>query len=115
MRLGKEKMKASHLRKLDGSLAQKPLKPINDNNDGHRYSVLKTFVSLETELPEALFSEMNEFIRSHPSWDQYSFISSALANFLFQNGCTDRAVTDKYLHDLFNRSEVLEIPNKPCE
>ncbi|MFL0774277.1 MAG: DUF2811 domain-containing protein, partial [Prochlorococcus sp.] len=34
-------------------------------------------------------------------WDQYRVMSSALANFLFQNGCGDRAVTERYLNDLF--------------
>jgi hypothetical protein len=28
-----------------------------------------------------------------------------LANFLFQNGCSDRAVTERYLDDLFSRSQ----------
>ncbi|MEB3159003.1 MAG: DUF2811 domain-containing protein, partial [Synechococcus sp.] len=30
-------------------------------------------------------------------------MSSALANFLFQNGSSDRAVTERYLNDLFSR------------
>ena len=42
-----------------------------------------------------------KFICTNPQWDQYSFMSSALANFLFQNGCENRAVTEKYLDDLF--------------
>ena len=62
-------------------------------------------MSLETEIPEALFLEIKEFIEDNPNWDQYSFMSSALANFLFQNGCEDRAVRERYLKDLFNRSE----------
>ena len=33
--------------------------------------------------------------------DQYRVMSSALAHFLFQNGCDDRAVTERYLDDLF--------------
>ncbi len=63
-------------------------------------------VSLETEIPEVLYNGMKDFIGSNPKWDQYRVMSSALANFLFQNGCTDRAVTEKYLNDLFNRSEL---------
>ena len=46
-------------------------------------------VSLEAEVPEALFQGMREFIRQHPHWDQYSVITSALAGFLFQNGSPD--------------------------
>ncbi len=58
-------------------------------------------VSLETEIPEVLYRGMKEFICTHPEWDQYQLMSSALANFLFQNGSDDRAVTERYLNDLF--------------
>jgi hypothetical protein len=60
-------------------------------------------VSLEAEVPEVLFDGMREFISSHPHWDQYRVITSALAGFLFQNGCCDRSVTDAYLDGLFLR------------
>ena len=61
-------------------------------------------VSLEAEIPEELYKGMKDFICSHPQWDQYRLMSSALANFLFQNGCDDRAVTERYLNDLFSMS-----------
>jgi hypothetical protein len=61
-------------------------------------------VSLEAEIPEELFDGMREFISAHPHWDQYRLISSALAGFLFQNGCTDSCVTQHYLNGLFMRS-----------
>ena len=64
------------------------------------------YVSLEAEMPEALYKGMKEFIRINPQWDQYKLISSALANFLFQNGCSDRAVAEIYLNDLFTRAEA---------
>lgn len=60
-------------------------------------------VSLEAEVPEVLFEGMRHFIRSHPHWDQYSVITSALAGFLHQNGCSDRCVTQHYLDGLFLR------------
>lgn len=60
-----------------------------------------TSVSLEAEVPEALFEGMREFILNHPHWDQYSVITSALAEFLFQNGSNDRSVRDHYLSGLF--------------
>ena len=63
-----------------------------------------TSVNLEVEIPEVLYKGMKEFVSSNSEWDQYNFISSALANFLFQNGCDERAVTEKYLNDLFNSS-----------
>ena len=62
-------------------------------------------VSLEAEIPEILYSAMEDFISSNPQWDQYQVMSSALANFLFQNGCEDRAVVERYLQDLFSRGE----------
>ena len=69
-------------------------------------SSLEDSISLETEMPEALYNGMKDFIISNPEWDQYKVMSSALANFLFQNGCEDRAVTERYLDDIFNLSNV---------
>lgn len=68
-------------------------------------SATPAYVSLETEIPEVLYRGMKDFIGEHPHWDQYRVMSSALAHFLFQNGCDDRAVTERYLNDLFSRPE----------
>ena len=62
-------------------------------------------VSLEAEIPEELYNGMKDFIGTNPQWDQYRLMSSALANFLFQNGSQDRAVTERYLNDLFNLAD----------
>ena len=59
-------------------------------------------ISLEAEVPEALYVGMKDFICGNENWDQSKLISSAIANFLFQNGSDDRAVTEKYLNDIFN-------------
>ena len=59
-------------------------------------------ISLEAEVPEALYAGMKDFISSNEKWDQSKLISSAIANFLFQNGSDDSAVTEKYLNDIFN-------------
>ena len=59
-------------------------------------------ISLEAEVPEALYVGMKDFISGNENWDQSKLISSAIANFLFQNGSDDRAVTEKYLDDIFN-------------
>ena len=61
-------------------------------------------ISLEAEVPEALYIGMKDFICGNENWDQSKLISSAIANFLFQNGSDDRAVTEKYLNDIFNLS-----------
>jgi hypothetical protein len=58
-------------------------------------------ISLEAEVPEALFDGMRAFLSSRPEWDQYRVIASALAGFLFQNGCGDRCVAQHYLNGLF--------------
>jgi hypothetical protein len=58
-------------------------------------------VSLEAEVPEALFDGMRAFLEGRPEWDQYRVITSALAGFLFQNGCSDRCVSQHYLNGLF--------------
>ena len=59
-------------------------------------------ISLEAEVPEALYVGMRDFISGNDNCDQSKLISSAIANFLFQNGSDDRAVTEKYLNDIFN-------------
>ena len=59
-------------------------------------------ISLEAEVPEALYIGMKDFISGNENWNQSKLISSAIANFLFQNGSEDRAVTEKYLNDIFN-------------
>ena len=61
-------------------------------------------ISLEAEVPEALYLGMKDFISINEKWNQSKLISSAIANFLFQNGSDDRAVTEKYLNDIFNLS-----------
>ena len=68
-------------------------------------TTVSPYVSMEAEIPEVLYRGMKAFIGEHPSWDQYQVMSSALANFLFQNGCEDRAVTERYLDDLFTRRD----------
>ena len=62
-----------------------------------------SIISLEAEVPEVLFEGMHEFLRSHPQWDQYRLISSALSSFLFQHGCADQGVSQLYLNGLFKR------------
>ena len=61
-------------------------------------------ISLEAEVPEALYIGMKDFISGNEQWSQSKLISSAIANFLFQNGSEDRAVTERYLNDIFNLS-----------
>tara|TARA_B100000700_G_scaffold201892_1_gene222040 strand:+ start:622 stop:900 length:279 start_codon:yes stop_codon:yes gene_type:complete len=61
-------------------------------------------ISLEAEVPEALYVGMKDFISGNKKWDQSKLVSSAIANFLFQNGSEDRTVTEKYLNDIFNLS-----------
>ncbi|MDM7952698.1 MAG: DUF2811 domain-containing protein [Cyanobium sp. CZS 25K] len=62
-----------------------------------------TSVSLEAEVPEVLYEGMRDFINTHPLWDQYSVITSALAGFLFQNGCQEPVVSQHYLDGLFQK------------
>ena len=58
-------------------------------------------ISLEAEVPEVLFDGMRSFLQARPDWDQYRVITSALAGFLFQNGCSDRCVAQHYINGLF--------------
>ena len=63
------------------------------------------YVSMEAEIPEVLYRGMKDFIGVNPNWDQYRLMSTALAHFLFQNGAEDCAVTERYLDDLFIRTD----------
>ena len=62
-------------------------------------------MNLEVEISEHLYTEMKSFLGSNPNWDQYSLMSSALANFLFQNGSENSAVRERYMNDLFSRGK----------
>ena len=64
-------------------------------------------MSLETEIPEALFTHMKVFIDSNSNFDRQSFINSALTDFLFQNGCQVKHLKESYLKYLLNHSPKL--------
>ena len=61
------------------------------------------YVSVVNEFPQDLYGAMTGFIAAHPQWDQYRLMQSALAGFLFQQGCQERAVAQHYLNGLFRR------------
>ena len=67
---------------------------------------MKAHVSVENQFPADLFHSMVGFIEQHPQWDQYRLMQSALAGFLFQQGCQDRPVVRHYLDGLFHKPEV---------
>ncbi len=58
-------------------------------------------MKLETEISAVLYEKMKVFIKANPKWTRDSFMSSSLANFLFQNGCEDETVKEKFVKDLF--------------
>ena len=62
-------------------------------------------VFLETELSETLYNTMDDFVLTNPTWTRYKLINSALANFLFKSGCTDKYVSEIYLNQLFTPSK----------
>ena len=64
-------------------------------------------MSLETEIPELLFIEMNDFIESRSDLDKQSFINSALTDFLLQNGCQIKDLKERYSKYLINHSPKL--------
>jgi hypothetical protein len=67
-------------------------------------------VSVVNEFPEDLYEAMREFISSRPNWDQYRLLQAAVAGFLFQHGCSDRAVSRHYLDGLFQRDGAAGAP-----
>jgi hypothetical protein len=63
-------------------------------------------VSVENQFPADLFDAMVGFIEQHPQWDQYRLMQSALAGFLFQQGCQEKPVVRHYLDGLFRKPEL---------
>ena len=63
-------------------------------------AIINPDVALEAEVPEILFEGMKDYLSSHPNWDQSSLIVSAIAEFLFQNGCHQECVTQHYFERL---------------
>ncbi|MDA0292191.1 MAG: DUF2811 domain-containing protein, partial [Cyanobacteria bacterium] len=59
---------------------------------GEGADLITTQVSVENQFPEDLFLAMVAFISAHPEWDQYRLMQSAVAGFLFQQGCKEPAV-----------------------
>ena len=64
-------------------------------------------MSIETEIPEVLFTEMKDFIESSSDLDKNKFINVALTDFLFQNGCQVKHLRESYLKYLLNHSSDL--------
>lgn len=67
------------------------------------------YVSVVNEFPQDLYEAMAGFIAAHPQWDQYRLMQSALAGFLFQQGCQERAVAQHYLNGLFRRDSGMPV------
>ena len=62
-------------------------------------------VSVENQFPADLFEAMVGFIERHPQWDQYRLMQSAVAGFLFQQGCQEKPVVRHYLDGLFRKPD----------
>ena len=61
-------------------------------------------MSLETEIPELLYTEMKDFIDSSSDIDRQGFIKSALTDFLLQNGCQVQQLKESYSKYLLNHT-----------
>ena len=66
-------------------------------------------VSVENQFPQDLFDAMRQFISGHPEWDQYRLLQSAVASFLFQQGCKEQAVVQHYLNGLFEHPLIPQL------
>ncbi len=64
-------------------------------------------MSLETEIPELLFSEMKNFIESSSDFDRQGFINSALTDFLLQNGCQVKQLKGSYSKYLLSHTSKI--------
>lgn len=59
-------------------------------------------VTLLVPIPEELHTEVQEYLDTHPGWDQERLFTAALSLFLMQNGCRSRVVSQFYLNTLFD-------------
>ncbi|MEA5577392.1 DUF2811 domain-containing protein [Anabaena sp. UHCC 0451] len=64
---------------------------------------MNTTVSIFTLVPEALHESLNNYLETHPDWDQNRVLTAALSLFLLQNGESDRHAARIYLETLFNQ------------
>jgi hypothetical protein len=59
-------------------------------------------VSLNVEVPEALYEAMQDYLDTHPAWSQHRVCCAALSLFLMQNGVSDRNINRLYLDTVFD-------------
>jgi hypothetical protein len=59
-------------------------------------------ITLSIEIPEVVYTAMQQYLDTHPAWDQDRAMQAAMSLFLLQNGNSDRAVSRIYLDSLFN-------------
>jgi hypothetical protein len=59
-------------------------------------------VSLLVEVPEELHESLQQFLDTHPQWNQDRAMSAALSLFLLQNGAVNRNTGRIYLDTLFD-------------
>ena len=64
---------------------------------------MNTTVPILTEIPTTLQESMNNYLESHPDWDQNRVLTAALSLFLLQNGESDRRAARVYLETLFHQ------------
>jgi hypothetical protein len=58
-------------------------------------------VSIEFEIPDALWAEMQLFLESHSDWNQDRLGAAALSLMLLQQGKAPRVISQIYLESLF--------------
>ena len=58
-------------------------------------------VSTVVELPESLHMAGQQYLETHPGWDQERMMQAALSLFLMQNGVNNPGVNRTYLETLF--------------
>ena len=59
-------------------------------------------ISFKCELHENLQDAMSKFVETHPNWDQYRIIQTAIAGFLMQKGFDNRDITRLYVGNMFS-------------
>jgi hypothetical protein len=61
-------------------------------------------VSILIKIPHTLHEPVQNYLETHPDWDEDRLLAAAVSLFLLQNGDDDRRVSRVYLDTIFQQN-----------
>jgi hypothetical protein len=86
---------------LFGYVGDEPVLLQKDGDGWQRCFDTRYPLSIESEMPEALAKQVEEYIKAKPGWDWNRATCAAFSLFLMQNGRSDRTINRLYLDSAF--------------